>query len=133
MATLQQEQKDVQREIKAHHKTLSRISAAKQQNESSAVKSAGLLEQIAQGESRLVEIRNRLDSLEAESISAAEVEAAFADFHALWNTLSPREQHQLLELLVARVAFDVQQGTIAITFHSAGIKSLATSSQENAA
>lgn len=130
---LEQEQKDLQRELKSHQAAMSRVASAKNQNEASAARTTELMEWIGRGETRLVEIRKRLTDIAAEKITAEEVDRAFADFESLWNTLSPGEQHELLALLVARVAFDVHKGTLAITFHSAGIKSLANGSQESAA
>ena len=49
---------------------------------------------------------------------------AFADFDRVWNSLTTREQAQLLALLVAKVEFDQADCTIAISFHSSGIQSI---------
>lgn len=45
-----------------------------------------------------------------------------ADFDGLWHALSPREQAQLMALLVARVEFDATQSTVAVSFHPTAIK-----------
>ena len=43
---------------------------------------------------------------------------------AIWRTLSPREQAQLVHLLVARVEYDAAGSTIEVAFHPTGIKAL---------
>jgi len=130
---LHQEQKDLQKELKTHHAAMNRLSGTSAKSESSAGMAADLLEKIGRGETRLTAIGLRTKNLEAERIDAREVDAAFADFDSLWATLSPGEQGQLLDLLVARVDFNVESGTIAISFHAAGIKSLAAEPAEGAA
>jgi hypothetical protein len=58
-------------------------------------------------------------------LDAADIDAAFADFDNVWNALSPREQAQVLALLVARVEFDAADNTVAVSFHPTAIKTLA--------
>jgi site-specific DNA recombinase len=43
----------------------------------------------------------------------------------LWESFTPREQTRLVQRLIEKVDYDGQAGTAAITFHAAGIKSLA--------
>jgi site-specific DNA recombinase len=69
------------------------------------------------------------ERLEAEEVATT----AFADFDNVWNSLSPREQAQVLALLVSRVEFNAADSTIAVTFHPSGIRSLARSRHEEAA
>ncbi|HEV2293854.1 MAG TPA: hypothetical protein VGR35_08350 [Tepidisphaeraceae bacterium] len=55
----------------------------------------------------------------------ADVAKALAAFDPVWGQLSPKEQAQVLQLLVERVAYDGKQGTVSITFHPSGIKTMA--------
>jgi hypothetical protein len=48
-----------------------------------------------------------------------------ADFDVLWDCLVSRERAPILELLIDRVAYDAEAGSISITFRPAGIKALA--------
>ena len=48
----------------------------------------------------------------------------------MWKTLSPREQVRVVRLLVQRVVYDGEQGTVSVTFHPAGIKTLADELEE---
>jgi site-specific DNA recombinase len=49
---------------------------------------------------------------------------AFGDFDKLWQVLSPRQQTQLIALLVDRVEYDANKGTMAVYFHNTAITSL---------
>jgi hypothetical protein len=46
-------------------------------------------------------------------------------FGPVWESLTPREQARLVQRLIEKVEHDGQAGTVAITFHAAGIKTLA--------
>ncbi len=81
--------------------------------------------QVEAAERRVSEINARLAGLEAERVDVPDVTAALADFDNVWRALSPREQARVLQLLVRRVDFDAADGTIAATFHAAGINALA--------
>lgn len=87
----------------------------------------------ARGETRLAEIRNQITEKEGEQLGPHDVEMAFADFDKMWETLSPREQSQLLALLVARVEFDAGESTIEVSFHPSAIQALAQRHTEEAA
>jgi len=94
---------------------------------------ADLHEQIAAAERRLPELDARLAELDRETISRDEAEAAFSDFDAIWTNLCPREQTRLLNLLVERVEYNGEAGTISVTFRPSGISSLMTAHLEEAA
>jgi site-specific DNA recombinase len=63
--------------------------------------------------------------LEGNLIDEAEVAAALADFHTVWDCLAPREQARIVELLVEQVVYDHAPGSVAIAFRETGIKTLA--------
>ena len=87
-------------------------------------------------ERRLTEIDNALISLRDELVDEAEVSRVLADFDQLWETLAPREQGRVLELLVERVEYDGQHGSVSLTFHACGIRALTqelVNGQEDAA
>ncbi|MFM9118063.1 MAG: recombinase zinc beta ribbon domain-containing protein, partial [Planctomycetota bacterium] len=93
-------------------------------------------ERIRVAERRLTEIDNELISLRGKLVDETEVARALADFDTTWETLAPREQARVLELLVERVEYDSERGRISLTFHPTGIKSLTrelASHQEDAA
>ncbi len=86
---------------------------------------ADLNDRIRDAERRVTETDSELATLEGNLVDEAEVTAALADFDAVWDCLNPRGQARVVELLVARVVFDGNGGSIAITFHETGIKTLA--------
>jgi hypothetical protein len=45
-------------------------------------------------------------------------------FDSLWGTLSSREQAKLVKLLVSRVEFESDEGSIKISFHPSAIREL---------
>ena len=58
--------------------------------------------------------------------SEGDVAEKVAAFEPVWESLSPREQARLIQLLVERVDFDGVDGSLAITFHPTGIRTFAT-------
>ena len=54
-----------------------------------------------------------------------EVTLALEQFGPVWESLTPREQARLVQLLVEKAEFDGKAGTLAITFRGTGIKTLA--------
>ena len=62
--------------------------------------------------------------VEQLGVDEEEVTAALANFDALWDCLTPREQARVIGLLVERVTYDAGAGSISITFRPAGIKTL---------
>jgi site-specific DNA recombinase len=93
-------------------------------------------EHVRVAERRLTEIDNELVSLRGKLVDETEAARALADFAKLWESLAPREQSRVLELLIERVDYDGEHGRISLTFHTNGIKSLThelASHQEDAA
>ncbi|PJA74181.1 resolvase, partial [bacterium CG_4_9_14_3_um_filter_65_15] len=58
---------------------------------------------------------------------------ALAAFDPVWETLTLREQARVLQLLIQRVDYDGDKGTVSVTFHPAGIETLSREyAKENA-
>jgi site-specific DNA recombinase len=73
---------------------------------------------------RLAEIREEIDQLAANLPADEAVAAALADFDAMWESLTPREQGMPLGLLIGQVDYDVGLGNVAITFQMTSLKAL---------
>jgi site-specific DNA recombinase len=84
-------------------------------------------------EQRLTTIRNELQTLERELIDENDVGRALAEFDALWQSLKVAEQTRLIRLLIERVDYSGEEGTIAITFQPTGIRTLIEQSQRGGA
>jgi site-specific DNA recombinase len=85
---------------------------------------ADLQDRIRAAEQRSTLIREELIGLERGLVDEKEVARALTVFDPLWETLAPREQTRVIRLLVQRVDYDGEKGTVSVTFHPAGIKML---------
>ena len=90
-----------------------------------AARFADVQERIASAERRLTEVRDEAERLRRDLIDETDAAHALAEFDPVWESLSPREQGRLLQLLIERIEYDGHDGMIAITFHAGGIKALA--------
>lgn len=86
---------------------------------------ADLQERVGQVEQRLAKIQEQVRAIRAERIGELAARRALASFDPVWEALTPREQTRLIGLLVERVDYDGAKGTMSLTFHPAGIKTLA--------
>ena len=91
---------------------------------------ADLQERIRGVERRATEVQEQLLALSRGVVDEAEVGKAMAKFDPVWDSLTPREQAHVIDLLVERVEYDGATGKVAITFHASGIKTLAEEAGE---
>ena len=125
LASLETEASGLRRDLVRYHAELRKRTADGPVRGVKADRIADLHALIAQAESRLADVRSQLQQQENTRIEEHDVLAAFVDFDNVWNALSPREQADLLALLVKRVEFDGATSELAISFHSTAIKTLA--------
>jgi site-specific DNA recombinase len=125
LAELTTEKRGLEQELGWHQNDIRKLIGSGPVTGQAANRLAELNDRIAVGETRLRELRNRIEEHERDLLNSGDIDVAFADFDNVWNALSPREQAQVLELLVARVEFDAADSTVAISFHTSAIKSLA--------
>ncbi len=86
---------------------------------------ADLQENIRRAEQRRTAIDDEIHALDGATMSREEVEAALTSFDAVWESLIPREQARIVQLLVERVDYDGVEGKVSITFQPSGIQTLA--------
>jgi site-specific DNA recombinase len=60
-----------------------------------------------------------------QRLNADEVALALTQFGPVWESLAPREQARLVQLLIEKVEYDGVNGRVSITFYPAGIRTLA--------
>jgi site-specific DNA recombinase len=72
-----------------------------------------------------VKIREQMCALRQRRLDADEVALALTQFGPVWESLAPREQARLVQLLIEKVEFDGANGRVVIAFYPAGIKTLA--------
>jgi len=98
-----------------------------------AAPSASVAERLAeldlragQIEARLSEIQGAIAAIDHAVVDPEDVAAALAQFDPVWDALVPREQTNLLQLLIERVDYDGVAKEVAITFRPDGVRSLGT-------
>jgi site-specific DNA recombinase len=116
------ERGDLVRRLREDHAEIGRLAATAHPGDP---RLADAHDRIHEAERRVSQIDNELAALDGDFVDEAEVAAALVDFDAVWDCVAPREQARIVELLVERVAYDGNAGSISITFRPAGIKSLA--------
>ena len=83
-----------------------------------------LQREIEATESRLTELAAERKSCDQDRINADDLRTTLAEFDSIWLSLIAREQEQLIQLLVAKVAYDGRTGKVTVNFRSAGAKEL---------
>jgi site-specific DNA recombinase len=84
-----------------------------------------LQNRIDMGKRRLAKVREQQLTLRQNLLHEEDARLALAQFDPVWEALPPHEQARLLGLLVERIDYDGAKGTLEITFHQTGIKTLA--------
>jgi site-specific DNA recombinase len=128
IAEIEAEERRLGRELAGHqrdmHKLIEQLGAATADCVATALH-ADIHERAQTTERRLSELGDERQRLGRDLLDEADAARALASFDPVWETLSPREQARLLQLLIERVDYDGRDGTISITFHPSGIKALA--------
>ncbi|MBN2130105.1 MAG: recombinase family protein, partial [Sedimentisphaerales bacterium] len=133
LAEARRERDDLRCERRRHHEELRQLTTGRQGTAEVTARMADLHQRLSVAEQRLPELDARVAELEGQTVTQAEAVATFADFDGLWESLIPREQARLLRLLIARVEYDGQAGTVSVTFRPTDIRSLNNRRTEEAA
>ncbi len=129
MDELDAEKRRLEREMAIRHRELQQLArhtGAVEPDSLATARFADLHERLACVERRLIEVRDEIESLQRELIEETDVVHALGQFDPVWEVLSPREQARLLQLLIERIDYDGRDGSVSITFHASGIKTLAS-------
>ena len=127
---LEVERRALERDLKRHNAELRDLAGRLATNGTATDRVADLQDRIRAAEQRSTQVREELIALGRELVDENEVAQALALFDPVWETLSPREQVRIIRLLVQRVDYDGEKGTVSVTFHPAGIKTLADELEE---
>lgn len=131
IADLERERGTLERDIARHNKDLKQhLAAAPGAN---SVDVARRQDELRRLETRLTEIRERHLALSRELVDEREVVRALSLFDPVWESLTPREQARIVQLLIERIDYDGKTGSVAVTFRPTGIKALAQGETEDAA
>ena len=113
-----------ERDIARIERELSRVAGDAATNPHAAARLADLHERLAEAQRRADAATMAIETVDAETALPEEVDAAFADFDGVWSRLSPKQQVRLVRLLVQRVDYDAEKGSVAIGFHPLGLRRL---------
>ena len=95
------------------------------ENLAASARLADLQERIRTAEERVVEVNGHLEVLAEAVVNKNDVAEVLSRFEPVWETLSPREQLRVIQLLVERVNWDGENATVSIAFRPTGLKALA--------
>ena len=133
IAAIEKERGILERELKRHYREVRSLAVeASSSNGAGAARLGDLNERIRAGEQRMTELREQVVALSREIVDDREVATAMAAFDPVWETLAPREQARVVRLLVKRVEYDGEAGTVSIVFHPEGFRGLAAEAEEEA-
>jgi site-specific DNA recombinase len=128
LAELETERSGLERELgrwnNEVHKLLEQIAPGDIDTPATA-RLADLQDRIRISERRGTEIREQVISLNRNLVDQQEVAKSMSIFDPVWESLTPREQTRVVQLLVERVDYDGTRDNVSITFHPTGIKTLA--------
>ncbi|MBN1317076.1 MAG: recombinase zinc beta ribbon domain-containing protein, partial [Anaerolineales bacterium] len=127
---LQRERLILEKELKQHSLELRSLAVESSMDRVKANRMADLQDRIRLAEQKATQVREEIIALGRQLIDEQEVIKSLALFDPVWDSLTPREQASILHLLVERVDYDGQKGTVSITFHPTGIRSLTEQIQE---
>ena len=121
---LEIEKRGLEQGLKRHSSELHKLAGSMASSEVNTAHMADLQERIQSAEQRASQIRAELIGLERQLIDENEAMRVMAAFDPVWETLSLREQARVLRLLIQRVDYDGDKGTVSVTFHPSGIEML---------
>ena len=122
---LEAERRVLDRELAQLNDGVRLVLDAASRNEAARDRLADLQDRIRKGEQRALEVREEMAALQRKQVDKDELATALSLFDPVWESLAPREQARVVELLVEHVAYDGRDGTISLTFRPTGIKTLA--------
>ena len=121
---LETEKRALTRELGRHNAELRKLAGSLATNGTATERLADLQDRIRAAEQRRTQVREELVSVGRDLVDEKDVSRALAVFDPVWEMLAPREQVRLVRLLVQRVDYDGEKGTVSVSFHPAGIKML---------
>jgi hypothetical protein len=86
---------------------------------------ADLQERIGLVEGRVRKVREQIHAIQHQLLDEDEAALTLSVFDPVWESLTPREQARVVQLLVQQVAYDGAKSKVSIAFHPTGIKTLA--------
>jgi site-specific DNA recombinase len=127
-AELEAEQHRLEKDLASGHGEIRKLSGQIQpgdDNSSLIARLADLQERIGLVEGRVRKVHEQIHAIHQHLFDEDEAALALSVFDPVWESLTPREQARVVQLLVQQVAYDGAQSKVSIAFHPTGIKTLA--------
>ncbi len=121
---LEAERRALKRDLGRHNAELRKLAGRVATNGTATDRLADLQDRIQAAEQRSTQVREELIRLGRDMVDEDEAARALAAFDPVWATLAPREQVRMTRLLIQRVDYDGEEGTVSVSFHPSGIKML---------
>ena len=122
---LETENTRLHKELRGSHDEIRKVVAEPATDNGATVCRLGdLNERIRHAEQRITEVADETTALRRQMVGEREATEALAAFDPVWETLTPKEQARIVQLLVERVDYDGERGRIAMTFRAAGLRAL---------
>ena len=128
VAELEAEQRVLEKDLARWHGEVRQLSGQLRPGDDSGPvisRLADVQERIGRAQERRGVVRAEHQAAQQQMIEEGETARALAQFDPIWQSLSPREQTRVIELLVRRVDYDGRRSTVTVAFHATGIKTLA--------
>jgi site-specific DNA recombinase len=128
VSELEAEQRGLEKDLTRWHAEVRKLSGQIRPGEDNnpiIARLADLQERIGLVEDRGRKVRDQIQAIHHRLIDEGQAARTLAVFDPVWETLAPREQARVIELLVERVDYDGSEGKVCIAFHPTGIKTLA--------
>ncbi len=129
IAEMEREQTRLEDDIRRRTRALRDLNDAAGKNGSAAC----LRNELRDLEKQSTELHEKMLAISRDLVDETQVVRALSLFDPVWETLAPREQARVVRLLVERVDYDGQRGTVSITFRPTGIKTLLETRAEDVA
>ena len=97
------------------------------------VRVGDLKARIAKAEAEVAVATDKLKDVASRQLSRLDIDIAMADFKVVWASLTAKERVHLVELLVARVVYDPDAGSMAISYHPTAITTLVEECEDSVA
>ena len=123
----------VERDLARLGRELSQAAGDAETNPHASARLADLNEKVRVGEEQAAALQRQIDEACDGVISKEEVDAALGEFDGVWASLPPKDQDKLIRMLIQRVDYDATKGSVSITFHPLGLRSIGQQSREGVA
>lgn len=121
---MKQEQRELEQELLRHHAEVRLLATEGKSGPKATAKVAELLDRISRAERRLSQLRVELENAGHREIDEQTFHQAFDDFDALWESLHPHEQGEVLRLVIEKVEYDAEKETMSLQFHPSSYAAL---------